>query len=190
MNYKIRRCYDEIFNISSEDFVNMVVLDSIFIIELFLRSTAIDGLFRTAICGEDESDASEDISIARGEHKKDCISRKPLLRKHIAQDLLLLENQLPFFIINKLHISRSEQNKYFSFLNLSRNFLFPAPKNDTVFIDKKKVKHFTDLMRYLYYPSKVFFGADDLIENLPNATKLEGGGVRFRKDKNGTLLDI
>ena len=158
----------------------MVVLDSFFIIELFLRSIAIDGLFRTAMCGEDESDASEDTGIARGEPKKDCLSCKPLLRKHIAQDLLLLENQLPFFIISKLHseFSKSEQNKYFSFHKLSRNFLFPAPKNDTVFVDKKKVKHFTDLMRYLYYPSKVFIGADDdLIENLPNATKLDDAGI-------------
>ncbi|XP_023922640.2 UPF0481 protein At3g47200 [Quercus suber] len=190
---KIHRCYDENFDISSEDFVNMVVLDSIFIIELFLRSAAIDALFRTAMCGEDESDTSEDISIARGEHKKDCISCKPLLRKHIAQDLLLLENQLPFFIIDKLHsaFSKSEQNKYFSFLKLSCNFLFPVPKNDTVFVDKKKVKHFTDLMRYLFYPSKVFIGVDDvLIENLPNATKLDDAGMIFRKAKNGTLLDI
>ena len=42
---KIRRCYEEIFDISSEDFVKMVVLDSIFIIEHFLRSAASDGLF-------------------------------------------------------------------------------------------------------------------------------------------------
>ena len=33
---KIRHCYLEIFDISSEDFVKMVLLDSTFIIELFL----------------------------------------------------------------------------------------------------------------------------------------------------------
>uniref|UniRef100_A0A7N2LEG5 Uncharacterized protein n=1 Tax=Quercus lobata TaxID=97700 RepID=A0A7N2LEG5_QUELO len=35
---KIRRCYSESFDICHEDFVKMVLLDSIFIIELFLRS--------------------------------------------------------------------------------------------------------------------------------------------------------
>ncbi|KAK4592734.1 hypothetical protein RGQ29_017037 [Quercus rubra] len=35
---KIRRCYEEIFDISSENFVKMVLLDSTFIIELFLRA--------------------------------------------------------------------------------------------------------------------------------------------------------
>ena len=35
---KIRHCYEEIFDISSEDFVKMVLLDSTFIIELFLRA--------------------------------------------------------------------------------------------------------------------------------------------------------
>nr|POE66885.1 upf0481 protein [Quercus suber] len=35
---KIRRCYSESFDICHDDFVKMVLLDSTFIIELFLRS--------------------------------------------------------------------------------------------------------------------------------------------------------
>nr|POE73197.1 upf0481 protein [Quercus suber] len=74
---KIRRCYEEIFDTSSEDFVKMVVLDSIFIIEHFLRSAASDRLFnRNPACGEDESYASEEDGCcnARGD-EKDCILR-------------------------------------------------------------------------------------------------------------------
>ncbi|KAM3685481.1 hypothetical protein ACB094_11G123100 [Castanea mollissima] len=75
---KIRRCYEEIFDISGEDFVKMVLLDSTFIIELFLRAN----------------------------DEKDSMSSKPLLDCHIQADLILLENQLPFFILEdatKLH---------------------------------------------------------------------------------------
>ena len=55
-------------------------------------------------CGEEESYASEEDGCcnARGD-EKDCILSKPLLRKHIQQDLSLLENQLPFFILDELH---------------------------------------------------------------------------------------
>ena len=116
---KIRRCYEEIFDISSEDFVKMVVLDSIFIIEHFLRSAASDGLFnRTPACGEDESYASEEDGCcnARGD-EKDCILSKPLLRKHIQQDLLLLENQLPFFILDELHTIFQVLTKQMYFLS-------------------------------------------------------------------------
>ncbi|XP_075643340.1 UPF0481 protein At3g47200-like [Castanea sativa] len=191
---KIRRCYKELsdFDFSSEDFVNMVLLDSIFIIELFLRSAAIDGLFRRiAACGEDESYASEEDGCCNV--RGDCIASKPLLRKHIRQDLLLLENQLPFFILDELHtqFSRCEQSNFISFLRLARNYLFPKKKKDVARIDKKEVKHFTDLMRYPYYPSKACTGADDdLIENLHNAKKLDEAGVVFKKSDEAKLLDI
>ncbi|XP_030963886.1 uncharacterized protein LOC115985055 [Quercus lobata] len=79
---KIRHCYEEIFDISSEDFVKMVLLDSNFIIELFLRA----------------------------DDKKDSMSSKPLLNCHIQADLILLENQLPFFILEELY-SRRPQSK-------------------------------------------------------------------------------
>ena len=102
---KIHCCNEDIFDISSEDFVKMVVLDSIFVIEHFLRSAVSDGLCnRTPACGEDESYASEEDGCCNaGRDEKDCILSKPLLRKHIQQDLLLLENQLPFFILDELH---------------------------------------------------------------------------------------
>ena len=191
---KIRRCYKESsdFDLSSEDFVKMVLLDSIFIIELFLRSAAIDGLFRRiAACGEDESYASEEDGCCNV--RGDCIASKPLLRKHIRQDLLLLENQLPFFILDELYtqFSRCEQNNFISFLKLARNYLFPKKKKDIARIDKKEVKHFTDLMRYPYYPSKACTGADDdLIENLHNAKKLYEAGVVFKKPDEGKLVKL
>ncbi|KAF5446152.1 hypothetical protein F2P56_031802 [Juglans regia] len=64
-----------------KEFVKMIVLDGIFIIELF---------FRTSGNAEDEDD---------------YILRKPWLREGIQHDLILLENQLPFFVLEDLYTS-------------------------------------------------------------------------------------
>ena len=90
---KIRRCYSESFDICHEDFVKMVLLDSTFIIELFLRS------------------------YMEEEYENDYILSKPWLKIGISHDLILLENQLPFFILKELHnqFSRSEENNNISF---------------------------------------------------------------------------
>uniref|UniRef100_A0A2N9G7B7 Uncharacterized protein n=1 Tax=Fagus sylvatica TaxID=28930 RepID=A0A2N9G7B7_FAGSY len=79
---KIRHCYAENFDISSEDFVKMVLLDSAFIIEFFLKLM---------------------LDVEEREYKNDYISSKPWLSSNIAEDLILLENQLPLFILEELH---------------------------------------------------------------------------------------
>ena len=148
LRYLREFCYDEIFDISSEDFVKMVPLDSAFIIEHFLKST---------VCRENESNASGEAGSNGREDRNDCITSAPLLRKHITQDLLLLENQLPFFILDELYekIFNPEQNKYSSFLMLVSKYLFPNIEEKETIIDEKEleVKHFTDLMGHFYYPT-------------------------------------
>ncbi|KAG6680174.1 hypothetical protein I3842_13G028200 [Carya illinoinensis] len=57
---KIRRCYAETSKLSSKEFINMILLDRIFIIELFLRTSG-----------------------NAGDHEDDYILRKPWLREDI-----------------------------------------------------------------------------------------------------------
>ncbi|GMY39304.1 upf0481 protein, partial [Fagus crenata] len=148
---KIRHCYAENFDISSEDFVKMVLLDSAFIIELFLRADA----------------------GGRTEYENDYILSKPWLKLNIAEDLILLENQLPLFILEELHnqFSRSAKNNYISFLKLAYRYLLNLDEEVQA---KKEVKHFTDLKRYYYYPSDPETGK--AISDLYNATKLYEAG--------------
>ncbi|XP_065631616.1 UPF0481 protein At3g47200 [Quercus suber] len=207
----IRHYYAEVFDISSEDFVKMVLLDSTFIVELFLKSAGRE---------EDESNASgEDGSHMRGKDKNCCITSTPLMKNYITRDLLLLENQLPFFILDKLYpqFFSSEQDENNAFLKLAGNFLFPKNEEKKIFenFDKKKVNHFTDMMRYLYLPSNLGSNAppnlnlcpfppnlnlclgsnapspvENLIKNLPNARKLDEAGVTFDNTERGPLLNI
>ncbi|XP_023887876.1 UPF0481 protein At3g47200 [Quercus suber] len=163
---KIRRCYSESFDICHEDFVKMVLLDSTFIIELFLRSYM-----------EEEY-----------ENENDYILSKPWLKIGISHDLILLENQLPFFILKELHnqFSRPEENNNISFHRLACKFFHLTGKK----LLEKEIKHFTDLIRYFYYPSTLKSG-NDIISDLHSATELYEAGVIFKTSEKGRmLLDI
>ena len=78
---KIRKYYaEEITLPCGEEFVKMILLDSIFIIELFLRT-----------------------ATRQKYEKDDYILSKPWLEEGIKHDLRLLENQLPLFILDGLY---------------------------------------------------------------------------------------
>ena len=161
---KIRRCYSESFDICHEDFVKMVLLDSTFIIGLFLRS------------------------YMEEEYENDYILSKPWLKIGISHDLILLKNQLPLFILKELHnqFSRSEENNNISFRRLACKFFHLTGKK----LLEKEIKHFTDLNRYFYYPSTLKSG-NGIISDLRSATDLYEAGVIFRTSEKGRmLLDI
>jgi len=148
----------------------MILLDSIFIIELFLR---------TAARQEYETD--------------DYILSKPWLEEGIKHDLILLENQVPFFILDELHrrIERSTSIPK-SFINLACNYFFHND-NCKIIPKEKEVKHFTDLQRYFYYSPKLE-SSDNIIAHLYSATKLDSAGLKFQVCKENQaerfLLDI
>ena len=117
----IRHCYAEEISLpEKEDFVKMILLDSIFIIELFLRT-----------------------STREIYENDDYIISKTWLNEGIKHDLILLENQIPFFILDKLyHHIGTGTSTHNSFLNLAWNYFFPS---DNRILEEKEVKHFTDL---------------------------------------------
>ncbi|KAM4072236.1 hypothetical protein ACB094_11G122600 [Castanea mollissima] len=164
---EILRCYEGIIGFTREDFMKMVVLDSIFIIEHFFRATA------------------------EGEHENNYTGNKvskPWLKGHIMLDLILLENQLPFFILEELYKNffSSDENKDDTFIKLACKYfwkyLFSQEKQK---LPEKEVKHFTDLIRCIYYPLKPETGRGDPVSYVYSATKLYEKGVRFEETKDG-----
>ncbi|KAG2381176.1 UPF0481 protein [Vigna angularis] len=80
---EIRRCYSEKFTFPTEQFVDMMLLDAAFIMELFLRNC------------EAKSQSLPDSD--------DLIMKQSWLARDIARDLILLENQIPFFVLLELY---------------------------------------------------------------------------------------
>jgi hypothetical protein len=70
--------YSETFEVTGA-FVEIILVDAIFIIELFLRYSK------------------------NPDDKTDYILSKPWLVSNIADDLILLENQLPYFVLIELY---------------------------------------------------------------------------------------
>lgn len=175
----IRRCYQKKFNdISNEQFVDMILLDAVFIMELFLRENK------------------------KWEHKDDYIVTQLCVSKSIQRDLLLLENQLPIYVLEKLYdtVIPSSAKKSNWFFKLAHEYFascYPCYKesDERKFEAKKweKSLHFIDLIRNSYLPKKMsnqYIDSEKECLMLRTATKLNEAGISFEKVHNRSLLDI
>ncbi|KAF5470002.1 hypothetical protein F2P56_010556 [Juglans regia] len=154
---EIRSCYSETFLLSSEGFLNMILLDAIFILELFHRKY------------ENSKAQEKDSGNSKAHYEIDYILSRPCIERGIQHDLLLLENQLPFFVLKKLyqHAEPNTRKKtlieiscwffgdlYYGWKPESKNRFndlvgyFFAPQNSS----PSSPKHFTDLVRYFFLP--------------------------------------
>ncbi|XP_047181464.1 UPF0481 protein At3g47200-like [Vigna umbellata] len=177
----IKHRYSEPTSLSKDEFVNMILLDSVFIVELFLRKSNIS------------------------EQKNDNIFTTAWICKNIQRDLLLLENQLPFFLLENLYKSVNRLSDL-SFLELAINYFedyYPhtsTPDKKTIDKNFSSCNHFTDLVRRFYLPEKV--NAKDWMPSkhftpcsknecvLKTATMLNEAGVSFERVHHKGLLDI
>nr|XP_023891759.1 uncharacterized protein LOC112003781 [Quercus suber] len=182
---KILHCYAEDSHMKEEEFMTMILLDSIFIIEQLWRTNENPPISPPAMT---------------------TISQKCEWRMWGACDLILLENQVPFFVLEDLYeFAYSDhfmypQNQDNSFRRHVLEYFFHFWKIsgfvgdsdfEKIFAGKKKeVKQFTDFLRYSLLPQNLTFGRS--FECVPCATKLSEAGVEFKvsKSENGGLLDI
>ncbi|KAH8488331.1 hypothetical protein H0E87_024119 [Populus deltoides] len=162
---EIKHCYadDTFVEFSKDDekFVKMILFDAVFIFELFLKN-------------------EEDIRDNK-RYQDDFIIGKPWLRAAIQRDLILLENQLPFFILEKLYSLAIEETKpgYLSFLDLSCRYFEKYGKNKT---KPCKVWHFTDLVRHFlsFKHPKLESPDGKQIKKLYSPTMLHQAGIKFK----------
>ncbi|KAF7831400.1 UPF0481 protein [Senna tora] len=169
---KVRACYLENIELRERELVQLILVDASFIIVLFLMRHENDKLFK----------AGSIMSI-------------PLFLFTIVYDLLLLENQLPFFVLEGLfklafppHICKDL--KLPSFLELT--FKFFSEYNEMQNIEPNpriRIKHFTDLLRIFYLPTdepktstSIFkqYGSKDLSYS---ASELHEAGVKLKELK-------
>ncbi|RXH72451.1 hypothetical protein DVH24_012135 [Malus domestica] len=171
---ELRSCYAQTIELSSDEFVRIILVDAAFIIEFLLR-----------FLDQIEKDSN------------DRIFHKPWLINYVVPDMLLLENQLPFFILEDLFATAEVPASVPSVLDLFYEFC----KESTNFYTGKgnwerprfKVEHFVDLVRTLHLPTpEENFKNRGSVETLavPSMTKLRQAGVRFKARSSKNLFDI
>ena len=168
MEESIRRCYSETIQLNSDDFLTMILVDAGFIIELFLREF-------------DNSWESDDPMLVEG-----------WLRPSIFRDLLYLENQLPFFVIEILFQVALPYKSYSYLIEITFHFFRELNFQKKQPLSNVKIKHFIDLLRTFLLPpfdrlpqpgnrnAKLFY----------SATKLREAGVKFKVSPSKCTLDI
>ncbi|KAL5832035.1 hypothetical protein ACOSQ4_017389 [Xanthoceras sorbifolium] len=179
---RLRNCYAETIELESDEFVEMIMVDAVFIIELLLR-TGIS-------CYEDN------IRIV------DRILTKPWMIIDIISDMFLLENQLPMFILKDLYFQLSE-TAFCSHLYKGHSFVelisglwswtnickFLLIKEELVQKHFHRAEHFVDLLRLCLQPS-VLHATDLKTLTTPSVTELHQAGVQFKLSSSNHLLDI
>ncbi|KAL9428072.1 hypothetical protein AB3S75_030127 [Citrus x aurantiifolia] len=166
---RIRDSYEEIYAPNKLWFISMILYDAVFIIELFLKYY---------------------------KKKRDFLLDRLCLRETISSDLRLLENQLPFFVLDGLYKlalpNLGPENEYPPFISLSCVFFRHCKRGDEIDVKAEDILHFTDLSRYFMtrrYPEK-YPEQEEPFKDLPCAAKLQASGVKFNRIKGECLLDI
>ncbi|KAK4371271.1 hypothetical protein RND71_010746 [Anisodus tanguticus] len=132
------KCYDDIEGLYSDktsgQFLKMLLLDGCFVVE-FIRER----------CERKPNGEDEIIEVG-------CIYNQVL------RDMLLLENQLPFFVLTKLHDMTMDKKPFTKLVKETFNFsllkMCHSSFIDTEGHDIKNIKHLLQLVHMLCQPSK------------------------------------
>ncbi|KAJ9141380.1 hypothetical protein P3X46_031922 [Hevea brasiliensis] len=170
---RLRNCYAETIEYGSEKFVKMMSLDATFIIMLLLKNH----------CPQLRS------------NNIDRIFYKPKMISYLWYDIILLENQVPFFILEELFkfSNKAELVEGLSMIKLTRSF-FEGCMGYWVTNDEEKdfsqVKHFIDFLRICQLPQKKKQEGSINKLVMPTATELHHAGVKFEMHPSRNKLDI
>ncbi|KAJ4718662.1 hypothetical protein OWV82_010313 [Melia azedarach] len=186
--------YEQPLTIEKDKFIEMMVIDGCFILELLLKFVGIV-----------EPDTT------------DPIFNKPCILDNIRRDLILLENQIPWYLLQVLYIQSvpQDQDKLFTnrdLLNYSLSFLqhtLPVKFNLPEFTQqtfKVEPKHLLDLLYCTIVYSTLVDGStliiskdtDDTDENqmsnawepVPCVKDLSQAGIKFQKGSESNILSL
>ncbi|KAH7837847.1 hypothetical protein Vadar_018700 [Vaccinium darrowii] len=179
MENRIRDCYSEFIHFTCFDLVKMMVLDGLFIIELI----------------------SKTLSVAPSD-PDDPIFNMAWIFPFLGRDLLRLENQIPFFVLQTLFENTRVTRSCGADQSLAKlilgffNYMMERPDGFLERFGKLEGKHLLDFFRLSFIPPPPpqqkprRIGEDELLELIPSAKKLDAAGIEFKPKKGDTVLAI
>ncbi|XP_006360871.1 UPF0481 protein At3g47200-like [Solanum tuberosum] len=171
---KALNCYDDIQD--NSEFCQMLLIDGCFVVE-FIRE-------RSKLCPEGE----------------DRIIMNPNRASYIFRDLMLLDNQLPFFILDHLHHMTKQVDESSLLILVNKLFMRFAnmqvhePYRETECNNVENIKHLLHLVHiFSCHRNPKKESNDDIMYSMvmPNAIELSEAGVSFSKSRDmASLMDI
>lgn len=188
---RARGCYSQDIKLNDDQFVEMMVLDGCFIIELFRRTSIIEE--------KAKENGKEEFPFAEEDGEEDPLIKWEWLRQQLAMDLVKLENQLPFFILERLsHLMNISPH---SLMEMALTFfqsaqVLPISTDLKMKIPHQEVHHILHLVH-----SSLLASNSERKENskayaiklIPSATELLEVGIKFEKAQqkaNRGFLDV
>lgn len=174
-----RKCYAEPLHLSSDEFIEMMVLDGCFIIELLHKFKML-------------KDSLDKI-------KNDPLFRMEWTLDFLQLDLILFENQIPFFILTKLYEMIERPGQQDKFINLALEFfndLLPGRgRKREMGVPQDNIKHLLDLVHRNWSSQKLKPVMDvtwnmDNLELIRCSTELAEAGIKFQKIDDEVIFDI
>ncbi|XP_059447889.1 UPF0481 protein At3g47200-like [Corylus avellana] len=173
---RARRFYAETISLTTDEFVEMLLLDGCFIIELFRKFKKTDPI-------HDECDP---------------IFRLDWMFYSLTRDLMLFENQIPSFVLTKLFEMTEVPNEQDHLINLAMFYLEGSLFSFGGRISKssyelRNSRHLLALLHKSVTPPYVEISTGkNVVEwnSIPSATELQEAGVKFKKLETGGFLEI
>ncbi|XP_042520288.1 UPF0481 protein At3g47200-like [Macadamia integrifolia] len=172
---RARECYaEELIDLDSDEFVEMMLVDGCFILELFRR---------------------KENGIGGGQ-RDDPISSTPWMDTYLRVDLMLLENQVPWSVLECLFNLTVPVQRSHSLAELALGFFdtmmpMTVPARSS---SRHERKHLLDLLWNSIISASAYI--EETLENdqywevIPSVTDLVEAGVKFRKGNPEELLNI
>ncbi|KAG2664716.1 hypothetical protein I3760_16G096800 [Carya illinoinensis] len=167
----VRECYAGPIPFDRDTSTKIILVDASFITEFFLRNWS--------------GNWTDD----------DFMVLKPWLTTRMQLDLILLENQLPFFIIEKLYmLALGSRSIYPPFLELTAFNYFELHNRQEKRPDDPDldIMHFVDLLRYFYLPphQRLPERSTQVAKEMYCASQLAEAGLKFQLSSSKCSLDL
>ncbi|CAI9095916.1 OLC1v1031954C1 [Oldenlandia corymbosa var. corymbosa] len=173
-----RDCYAEGFQFSSDEFIQMLVLDGCFVIELFRKFSGV-------------------VTFDRD----DPLFSMSWVLSFFLRDLIRLENQIPFFILRRLFEITKMPDEEDSGLSLGRltlnffNYAIQRPESSLELFSDIDGKHILDFLRLSFIPvgdeePRIKPGKFSDVRLINCISDLRWGGIRLKPGNEESFLDV
>ena len=165
---EVRNCYAEPINMNDKEFVNMMVVDGCFVVEFLIENY-------NRLCPNTCFQTPNNLDLTFHQRYGELFP-----------DLIMLENQVPFFLLESLFDLIPNITSSVSFIELASTFLQCGFAYNCSFSEapSEKPKHFVDLLSFYFVVPET--PLNDINIAPPSITELHEAGVTIKKAENGT----